>query len=228
MGKNILYVGNFKYWSFVSEFFIDRCKYHSNSFLKLKISFQIEFRMIESFFDIAQLCRQTEMKMVMCCTMYYVRVSLWNHRHFHSERKRKIYSSTLRFNYFKVITVEVESFFRPFQPRPEERKKLNFWKEPQRRPHTIINFLSSQNRHSLRAFSQFWEQENSRWIDDQVKVGEEVVESRECKENRKILDSKSGMALKRRRSKWLIFRLFLPVPYTAYPSKSNYNSQNGG
>ena len=40
---------------------------------------------------------------------------------------------------------------------PEERKKVNFWEEAHRRPHTIINFPSSQNCHSLRAFSQFWE-----------------------------------------------------------------------
>ena len=36
------------------------------------------------------------------------------------------------------------------------------------------------------------------------------------------------MALNRRRSKWLIFRLFLPVPYTAYPSKWSYDGQNWG
>ena len=74
----------------------------------------------------------------------------------------------------------VESFFfRPFEPRPEERNNVNFWKESQRRPYTIINFLSSQNCHSLRAFSQFWETvENSRWIDDEVDSGEEIVERR--------------------------------------------------
>ena len=33
---------------------------------------------------------------------------------------------SLRFNYFKVFTVGVESFFRPFEPRPEEMKKDNF------------------------------------------------------------------------------------------------------
>ena len=43
-----------------------------------------------------------------------------------------------------------------------------------------------------------------------------------------ILEGKSGMALNRRRSKWLIFRLTLPVPYTAYPSKWSYDSQNWG
>ena len=64
----------------------------------------------------------------------------------------------VRFTHFTVFTVGVKSFFRPFEPRLEERKKVNFWKEPQRCPYTIINFLSSQNFHSLRAFSQFWEQ----------------------------------------------------------------------
>ena len=74
----------------------------------------------------------------------------------------------------------IESFFRPFEPRPEERGKESiFRKKPQRRPYTIINFPSSQNFHSLRAFSQFWQQgEYSRWIDDLVRVREETVESR--------------------------------------------------
>ena len=61
-------------------------------------------------------------------------------------------------NYFEGFTVGVESFFGPFQPRPEERKTSTFEREPQRSPYTIINFSSSQNSHSLRACSQFWEQ----------------------------------------------------------------------
>ena len=36
---------------------------------------------------------------------------------------------------------------------------------------------------------------------------------------RKLSKAKSGMALNRRRSKWLISGLFLPLPYAAYPSK---------
>ena len=67
---------------------------------------------------------------------------------------------------------------------------------------------------------------NSRWIDDQVRVGEELVESRWCIE--KIVEDKSGMALNRRRSKWLIFRPFLPVPYAARPLKLSYYNQKGG
>ena len=63
-----------------------------------------------------------------------------------------------KINCFKVFTEEVLSFLKPFRPSPEERKKVNFCKEPQRRPHPIINFPSRQNCHSLRAFSQFWEQ----------------------------------------------------------------------
>ena len=58
--------------------------------------------------------------------------------------------------------------------------------------------------------------EYSRWIDDWVKVGEEIVESRWCTE--KILEGTSGIALHRRRTKWLIFLLFLPVPFTVSPS----------
>ena len=56
------------------------------------------------------------------------------------------------------------------------------------------------------------------------KVEEEIVESRWCIES--ILEGKSGMALNRRRSKRLIFRLFLSVPYTGCPSKWSYDSQN--
>ena len=33
--------------------------------------------------------------------------------------------NNLRFNYFKVFIVDVESFFRPFEPRSEE-KKVNY------------------------------------------------------------------------------------------------------
>ena len=40
-----------------------------------------------------------------------------------------------------------------------KEKNSTFEREPQRRPYTIINFPSSQNCHSLHAFSQFWEQE---------------------------------------------------------------------
>ena len=74
------------------------------------------------------------------------------------ERKRKDPVINVRFNYLKALAVGVESFFRPLEPRPEQRKKVDFWKEPQRRPYTIIHFPSTQNCHSLRAYSQFWEQ----------------------------------------------------------------------
>ena len=64
----------------------------------------------------------------------------------------------LRFNYVKVFIVGIGSFFRPVEPRPEERKKVNFWKEPQLRLYSMINFPPSQNCNSLCAFSQFWKQ----------------------------------------------------------------------
>ena len=51
----------------------------------------------------------------------------------------------LRINYFKVSTVEVKFFFRPFEPRLKERKKLNFWKKTQGRPYPSVNFSLSQN-----------------------------------------------------------------------------------
>ena len=62
----------------------------------------------------------------------------------------------LRFNYFKVFILRVESFFRLFEPRPKEGKKLKIQKEPQRRPY-FINFPLSQSYHSLRASFEFWE-----------------------------------------------------------------------
>ena len=61
----------------------------------------------------------------------------------------------LRFIYLKVFTMWAGFFFEPFEPRREERKTLNFRKESQRRPYTIINFSLSQNCHFLRAFFQF-------------------------------------------------------------------------
>ena len=63
-----------------------------------------------------------------------------------------------RFNCFKIFTASAQSFLRPFQPTLDDRKKVNFSEEPQRRPYTIINFPSNQHCHSLRVFSQFWEQ----------------------------------------------------------------------
>ena len=75
-----------------------------------------------------------------------------------SRTKAKDLFINSRFNYFKVFNKGIESFFRPFEQRLEEKKKLYFCKEPQRRPYTMINFPSSQNCHSLRALSQFWEQ----------------------------------------------------------------------
>ena len=94
--------------------------------------------------------------------------SLWNYWHPPSRMKtERCYSSTWDSIVLRCFTVGVQSFFRPSEPRPEERKKVNFWKEPQRRPYTIINFPPSQNCHSLRAFSQFWEQGRiCRWIND--------------------------------------------------------------
>ena len=86
------------------------------------------------------------------------RGSLWIYWHLPSPTKTKDLFINLKFNYFKVFTVGVQSFFRPLQPRPEQRKKVNFWKEPQRRSYTIINFPLSQNCHSLSAWAHFWKQ----------------------------------------------------------------------
>ena len=59
---------------------------------------------------------------------------------------------------FKVISVEVESLFRPFQPRLEEEKNKFEWNL-----NVIFTAWSSSIRvggwHSLRAFSQLWRQE---------------------------------------------------------------------
>ena len=153
------------------------------------------------------------------CEFLELRGSHWNYWHPPSRTTTKDVFINLRFSDFKMFTVGVESFFRSSESRPEGRKKVNFWKETQCRPYyAMINFPSTQNCHSLRAFSQFWETgEHSRWIDDKDKVGEETVEGRYCRE--KFSKASQELLWKRRRSKWLIFRLFLPVPYTAYPSK---------
>ena len=73
------------------------------------------------------------------------------------EWKRKIYSSTWDSVILRGLLWRLNPSLDRFQPRLEERKKVNFEKEPQSRPFTVINFPSSQNSHSLRAFSQFWE-----------------------------------------------------------------------
>ena len=74
-----------------------------------------------------------------------------------SERKRKIYPSTWDLITLRCLLWWVESFLDRFNKDRKKEKKLYFWREPQRRPHTMINIPSSQNCHSLRAFSQFWE-----------------------------------------------------------------------
>ena len=51
-----------------------------------------------------------------------------------TKRKTKDIFINLRSNHSELFTVRVQPFFRPFQTRLEERKKLHFWKGPQRRP----------------------------------------------------------------------------------------------
>ena len=46
--------------------------------------------------------------------------------------KTKDLSINIRFDYFKVFTMEVQSLLRPFQSRQKEREIFNFWKEPGR------------------------------------------------------------------------------------------------
>ena len=74
------------------------------------------------------------------------------------ERNRKMYPSTWNSIYFNVFPVRIKSFFKPFETETKRKEKLNFWKQPQRRPYIMIKFSPSQNCHSLHAFSQFWEQ----------------------------------------------------------------------
>ena len=82
--------------------------------------------------------------------------------------------------------------------------------------------------HSLRVFlSTLRTGENSEW-DRWLSWSKRRNSPKAVDVLEKIVEDKSGMALNRRRSKWLIFRLFLPPPYTAYPSKLSYNSQKWG
>ena len=75
-----------------------------------------------------------------------------------SRAKTKMLFINLRFNYVLIFIVGIEFFFMPFEPRLEERK-TQLLKETSTWPYSIINFPSTQNCHSLHAFSQFWEQE---------------------------------------------------------------------
>ena len=52
----------------------------------------------------------------------------------------------------------LNSFVRPFQQRPEERKQLNFWKGPRSGAYSTTNFSSSQWSPFYRAFFSFWKQ----------------------------------------------------------------------
>ena len=91
---------------------------------------------------------------------WIIRGSLSKHWHPPSRTKTKDLFINLRFKYVRVFTVGVEFFFRPFEPRPEERKKVNFWREPQRRPYSIINsliaWLNEYSWHQLSTIAQPW------------------------------------------------------------------------
>ena len=76
--------------------------------------------------------------------------------------------------YLKIFTVEVESFFRPFQLTLEEdRKRTSTYPA-----HHHQLPAESKVPFPARFLSVLRTGKDSRWIDDQVKVGEEVVESR--------------------------------------------------
>ena len=83
------------------------------------------------------------------------------------ERKRQISSSTRDSIILSCpLWGGVEFFPNPFEPRPEERKKVNCWKELQRRPHTIINFLQVKAAIPCVLSLNFETRENSRWMGD--------------------------------------------------------------
>ena len=87
----------------------------------------------------------------------------------------------LGFNYFKAFTVEVRFFFRPFKPRSEEGRRLNFRKKLQRRPYTMISQIcESKLPFPVCFLSILRTGENSRWIEDWVEVREGIVEGRWC------------------------------------------------
>ena len=93
--------------------------------------------------------------------------------------KMKYLFLNLKFNHFKVFTLGIQSFLIPFQPRPEERENVNFWKDPQLRLYTTSS-TSLQVKTAIPCVLSldFENKENSTWTDDQVKVGKEIVESR--------------------------------------------------
>ena len=80
--------------------------------------------------------------------------SLRNYWHPPSRTKTKYLFINLRFNCFRVFPGKVESSFGPFQPRLEERRKVNFWRGPQRRPYTITSSLCCEQKSLFRPVSK--------------------------------------------------------------------------
>ena len=108
-----------------------------------------------------------------------IRGSLWHNWRPPSRTKTKHLFINLRVSYSNIFPLEVESFFLPFQSRLEKRKKLSSLKRTSTSPwhHDQLPF-ESKLPFPVCFLSVLRTGENSGWIDDQVEVGEEIVESR--------------------------------------------------
>ena len=84
-----------------------------------------------------------------------------------------------RFNYFKLFTVEVESYLRPFQQRWEEWKQQNFGTGPRSSTYSMNKRPFETTMPFLVCFLLILEtNENGRWTCHRVKVKEKMVKRR--------------------------------------------------
>ena len=94
------------------------------------------------------------------------------------QRKRKIYSRTWDSIVIRCSLWKLRPSFRPFEPTPEEREKTPLLKGTSTSPlHYDKPPFESKLPFPACFLSILRTGENSNWIDDQVKVGEETVES---------------------------------------------------
>ena len=108
----------------------------------------------------------------------------------------------------------------------QKKGKVNFWKEPQRRPYTIINFPCSQNCHSLYSFSQFWQPRESSRVDRWLSWSRRRNSRRPLMYRRKFRQVRNGF--EPMQVKMTHFQTLPTCSLTAYPSKLSCDSQNWG
>ena len=130
---------------------------------------------------------------------------------------------TSHIDYFKIFTVEVRSVFRSFPSRREEREIFNFWKKNLNEVfRSMLNFLLSQLFRALHDFSQFWTQKRIT-VSYVISLKWNKKKENATNPHKKLSEEKSEIALKRRTSKRLIFKLFLLVPVQRHILNSHWS-----